>query len=398
MARGRTFNRSLLIAIIVLISGLTLHLHQRNQEDQNVKLTITEKLKALATGNRISERNCRGKKYLISRTLYTANGSSTFQIKRLAVCGDIHPHPGPVAKRNTKYPCKDCGKGVRSNQDAILCSQCNTWAHAKCIGFSKVQFKYYLENPTIDWRCWECDFPYWNMNEFIFMDNIDHIQPDNSSNLARNIVETNEYANKTKNSTITKKHSLHNNTDNPDTQYCSNSDLMTHRNKNASDILLSHLNINSIQNKFEELKLLNNKLKSQIIVITETKIDESYPNAQFQLNGYEMYRKDRKKGGGGIITFVSTYIPSKKIKLSSTYKTMEVLALEVKINNPDVLFICIYRPPKAVGDNYYTKLEDELNGLTMWATMQKQCVILIGDLNLNRLNLNQRECKILTDL
>ena len=55
------------------------------------------------------------------------------------------------------------------------------------------------------------------------------------------------------------------------------------RGKNWRNILISHLNINSIQNKFEDLKLLNNQLKSQLIVITETKIDGMYPNAQFQL-------------------------------------------------------------------------------------------------------------------
>ena len=54
-----------------------------------------------------------------------------------------------------------------------------------------------------------------------------------------------------------------------------------------------------MQNKFDELKLLNNKLKSQIIFLSETKIDKSNSNNQFTLTGYTMHRKDRKKGGGG---------------------------------------------------------------------------------------------------
>ena len=81
-----------------------------------------------------------------------------------------------------------------------------------------------------------------------------------------------------------------------------------------------------------------------------------------------------------------------------TYKTLEVLAVEVKINNNDVLIIGIYRPPKAIGENYYNKLEDELHSLTMWATQEKQTVIITGDLILDRMNPNRRECKILTDL
>ena len=133
------------------------------------------------------------------------------------------------------------------------------------------------------------------------------------------------------------------------------------RGKNWRNILISHLNINSIQNKFEDLKLLNNQLKSQLIVIMETKIDGMYPNAQFQLNGYSIYRKDRKKGGGGLMVFISSWLPSKKVTLSMTYKTLEVIAVEVRIKNKDLLLIEIYRPPTAIVENYYGKLEDKLH-------------------------------------
>lgn len=51
-----------------------------------------------------------------------------------------------------------------------------------------------------------------------------------------------------------------------------------------------------------------------------------------------------------------------------------------------------------IRNNYFLKLEDELNSLCMWAESQKQTVILMGDLNLNRLDINKREGKILMDL
>ena len=74
---------------------------------------------------------------------------------------------------------------------------------------------------------------------------------------------------------------------------------MEQRKSYKHDLLMIHLNINSIQNKFDELKLLNRGLKSQVIILSETKIDSSYKSDQFRLEGYQMYRKDRKKGGGG---------------------------------------------------------------------------------------------------
>ena len=47
--------------------------------------------------------------------------------------------------------------------------------------------------------------------------------------------------------------------------------------------------------------MLNDSLKAHVLAISETKIDRSYPNSQFSLHGYQMYRKDRKKEGKGRI-------------------------------------------------------------------------------------------------
>ena len=91
------------------------------------------------------------------------------------------------------------------------------------------------------------------------------------------------------------------------------------------------MNINSIQNKFEELKLLNDELKALVLIASETKIDCLYPDDQFSLQGYQLYRKDRVKGGDGLIAYFSTNIPSKKLKLPKAYKTLEAIAVECSI-------------------------------------------------------------------
>ena len=69
------------------------------------------------------------------------------------------------------------------------------------------------------------------------------------------------------------------------------------RQKNEKDLLLCHLNINSIQNKFEELIDIMKKSRVQIMAVSESKIDGSYPDSQFLVPGYYLHRKDRKKGG-----------------------------------------------------------------------------------------------------
>ena len=46
-----------------------------------------------------------------------------------------------------------------------------------------------------------------------------------------------------------------------------------------------HLNVNSLQNKFEEFSSLMKEIKAQVIHLTETNIDVSYPNSQFMVEG-----------------------------------------------------------------------------------------------------------------
>ena len=62
----------------------------------------------------------------------------------------------------------------------------------------------------------------------------------------------------------------------------------------------------------------------------------------------------------------------------------------------------IYRPPgqssKSSCSRYIEKVEEELNEICMWASLQKQLVILLGDLNMDRLRPETREGKILKDL
>ena len=49
--------------------------------------------------------------------------------------------------------------------------------------------------------------------------------------------------------------------------------------------LIAYLNINSLRNKVIDLGKILKDLPLDYIVISETKLDESFPNSQFKLNG-----------------------------------------------------------------------------------------------------------------
>ena len=82
--------------------------------------------------------------------------------------------------------------------------------------------------------------------------------------------------------------------------------------------MIGHININSLRNKFELLaEMVRDKV--DLLMISETKLDSSFPIAQFYMKSYSKpYRLDRNSKGGGIILYVKEDIPSKLINSSFT--------------------------------------------------------------------------------
>ena len=82
--------------------------------------------------------------------------------------------------------------------------------------------------------------------------------------------------------------------------------------KNADRLAIAHLNINFIYQKFEALRsLVQNKI--DVLMISETKIDESCPSYEFEIEGFSTpLRLDRNFHGGGIIPYVRQDLPCKE--------------------------------------------------------------------------------------
>ena len=77
--------------------------------------------------------------------------------------------------------------------------------------------------------------------------------------------------------------------------------LKNDRLKFLNNLLIACLSINSLRNKVIELRIILKELPLDYLVISETKLDDSFPNAQFKINGYEVRaRRDRNKHGSGL--------------------------------------------------------------------------------------------------
>ena len=114
--------------------------------------------------------------------------------------------------------------------------------------------------------------------------------------------------------------------DNEIVYHITNADLKYLCVRNLYKIVVGHLNINSIRNKFDFLahQVYGN---SDVLMISETKLDESFSPGQFLLDGYSArFRFARNGNNGGILLYIREDIPS---KLLSMNKDIEGFFVEI---------------------------------------------------------------------
>ena len=145
------------------------------------------------------------------------------------------------------------------------------------------------------------------------------------------------------------------------------------RQKNSNRLIIAQLNINSIRNKFSSLaNMIENNI--DIFLISETKTESSYPTAQFHINGFTTYRRDRNENGGGLLLYVREDIPSNLLRIDSE---IEAFYIELNIRIKRFLLCCSYNPNKNQITKHLAVISKNLDTFSS----KYDSFILIGDLN-----------------
>jgi hypothetical protein len=108
---------------------------------------------------------------------------------------------------------------------------------------------------------------------------------------------------------------------------------------------VAHLNIRSICNKIDSLKLLLNEKPFDIFTISETRLNSDITDGKISIPGYTFARNDRNgRSGGGTLAFVKDGIPYKiRTDLSSNIESTVIDITRPKCKS---LFIfTIYKAP-----------------------------------------------------
>ena len=142
---------------------------------------------------------------------------------------------------------------------------------------------------------------------------------------------------------------------------------------NLNKLVFAHLNINSVRNKFE---LLSRQVRGNVdvLMVSETKIDDSFPIGNFLIHGVSPHnRLDRDSKGGGIMLYIREDVPSNL--LATDKEPIESLYVELNIRNQKYLINCSYNAYKTMIKNHLATLS---NFLDLHSSKYKKMLILGG--------------------
>ena len=100
-----------------------------------------------------------------------------------------------------------------------------------------------------------------------------------------------------------------------------------------------------MRNKFSGLtKLVFEHVN--ILIIAETKLDTSFPTAQFLMPGFHKpFRLDVTTSSGGLLAYVKRSLPGRELEAYKLQFNIQPIPFEINLEKGKWLFIGIYKPP-----------------------------------------------------
>ena len=135
------------------------------------------------------------------------------------------------------------------------------------------------------------------------------------------------------------------------------------------------LNARSLLPKISELRLFSQKAKPATISVCETWLDDSITDAEIELSGYSIERKDRNRQGGGVCPYIRNDLAYNK---RSDLDTFDVESVWIHIHLPKtkpILIASVYRPPNQT--DFLNTLDELLK-----STEPSEEIYILGDTNI----------------
>ena len=253
-------------------------------------------------------------------------------------------------ENSTLYLCGCCQHAVTWTTPAILCDVCATWYHTECHNIQSDEYVK-LGHSSADWLCYLCDSDDDDRTNHTTTHHLSHSLPSLSS-----ISSLDSDTEPRHTSSPTK----------PKPSW-----------SKGKPLRIINVNCQSLSGKKGAWAHLLEGARPDIIIATETWLDNTITNNELEMPHHTVYRRDRSTGpGGGVLIAVASNIRSSLIK---TATTSEILWVKLSCHGQrDLLIGAFYRP--RVSDK--TSIPELFATMDNLSSRRSYDIFLGGDFNL----------------
>ena len=285
----------------------------------------------------------------------------------LSNASDVEWNPGP----NIKYPCQICIRPVTWRQRGVACDDCEQWCHVECMQMSTPVYEA-LAHSNVSWHCISCGMPQFSSSLF------DSFQME-TSNIFDSLTSSSQSSDTSTCSSTAPP------SPGPPLATSSPTRRRSPKKVNYAKRKMKILNVNfqSIKNKKEEFGTLIDSTNPDIILGTETWLNSTICSSELFPPGYDVVRKDRADGYGGVCIAIKKDVIFEELTCRSDVD-VEAIFTKIHLSRYQTLIICVmYRPPSSST----TYMDNLCNVVEDIHTQHRNAVLWLGgDLNLPDIN------------
>ena len=116
-----------------------------------------------------------------------------------------------------------------------------------------------------------------------------------------------------------------------------------------------------------------------IFLISESRLDSTFPNALFKITSFKIFRCDQSRLGGELLLYVNDRIPSKFWDKHHIATDIELIAVEFHQNKRKWLSLCVYKPPNQNDSVFVEAISATANEYSV----QYEHIVIFGDFNMS---------------
>jgi len=140
------------------------------------------------------------------------------------------------------------------------------------------------------------------------------------------------------------------------------------------------INCNGVASKKAELENLISYTHPDVLCISETKLDDTVHTSEFLPSGYVGFRKDRVRGGGGVMVAVKETLPACDIVMDDV--TGEVCWVRIDTKDNPLYVGAFYRTPSDRSLYQLEQLDKSLDNIAkLTRNNAGSTTVLAGDFN-----------------